>query len=114
MPGDAAFWSLVADARAEAGGETATETELLEERLAALPPSEILEFARVRRQLDARAYTWKLWGAAMVIEDGCSDDCFRDFRAYLISLGPDSYEAALRDPDSLADVAEDAEVVMAC
>jgi hypothetical protein len=44
-----------------------------------------------------------------VIEDGCSDDCFRDFRAYLISLGRAPYEAALKDPDSLAPVVEDAE-----
>ena len=44
-----------------------------------------------------------------MIEDGCSDDCFRDFRAYLISLGGEPYEAALRDPDSLAPVVQDAE-----
>ena len=48
-------------------------------------------------------------GAAYVIEDGCSDDCFRDFRAYLISLGPRAYAAALRNPDSLAPIVQDAE-----
>ena len=50
-----------------------------------------------------------MWGAASVIEDGCSDDCFRDFRAYVISLGRGPYERALRNPDSLASVAQDAE-----
>jgi hypothetical protein len=44
-----------------------------------------------------------------VIEDGCSDDCFRDFRAYLIGLGRGPYERALRDPDSLATIVQDAE-----
>ena len=44
------------------------------------------------------------------IEDGCSDDCFRDFRAYLISLGRSAYEAALRNPDSLATVVQDEEI----
>ena len=34
---------------------------------------------------------------------------FRDFRSYLISLGRGAYESALRDPDSLADIAQDAE-----
>jgi Protein of unknown function (DUF4240) len=63
----------------------------------------------MHRRLDRRAYTWELWGAAYVIEDGCSDDCFRDFRAYLISLGRDPYEAALKSPDSLAPLVEDAE-----
>jgi hypothetical protein len=42
-----------------------------------------------------------------VIEDGCSEDCFRDFRSYLISLGREAYEAALRDPDSLAPVVQE-------
>jgi hypothetical protein len=103
------FWNLVAETRAAADGATGTQTELLEERLADLPPEEILTFARIRRQLDERAYTWDLWGAATVIEDGCSDDCFRDFRAYVISLGRRPYEDAMRDPDSLASIAEDAE-----
>ncbi len=73
------------------------------------PRSAIVEFARIRHRLDRRAYTWRLWGAARVIEDGCSDDCFRDFRGYLISLGRGPYERALRNPDSLASVAADAE-----
>jgi hypothetical protein len=74
-----------------------------------MPASQIADFGAIRRRLDKRAYTWELWGAAYVIDDGCSDDCFRDFRAYLISLGHDPYEAALKDPDSLAPVVEDAE-----
>lgn len=34
----------------------------------------------------------------------CSDDSFIDFRAWLVSQGRDVYMAALKDPDSLADV----------
>lgn len=34
-----------------------------------------------------------------MINGGCSDDCFDYFREFLISMGRDSYEAALRDPD---------------
>ena len=74
-----------------------------------MPAEQIVEFHRIRQRLDERAYSWDVWGAAYVIEDGCSDDCFRDFRAYLISLGPGPYEAALRDPDSLAPIVQDAE-----
>ena len=74
-----------------------------------MSPRQIADYAAIRRQLDRRAYTWDLWAAAYVIEDGCSDDCFRDFRAYLISLGRTPYEAALKDPDALAPVVEDAE-----
>jgi hypothetical protein len=103
------FWRLIADTRAAAGNDTARQSELLEQRLSELPARQIVDFQRIRHRLDEQAYTWDLWGAAYVIEDGCSDDCFRDFRAYLISLGRGPYEAALRDPDSLAPIVQDAE-----
>ena len=106
---DAAFWQLIAETRAAAGNETDGQSDLLEQSLRRLPADQIAQFERIRQGLDRRAYTYELWGAAYVIEDGCSDDCFRDFRGYLISLGRDPYEAALRDPDSLASVVQDAE-----
>jgi hypothetical protein len=107
--GTAAYWELIADTRQAAGNDTGRQSELLEERLSRLPAQQIVDFARMRRGLDERLYSYEIWGAAYVIEDGCSDDCFRDFRAYVISLGRGPYEAALRDPDSLAPVAQDAE-----
>jgi uncharacterized protein DUF4240 len=106
---ETAFWRLMSETRSAADNDTAAQSELLKERLTQLSPQTITEFAQIRRRLDERAYTWDLWGAASVIEDGCSDDCFRNFRGYLISLGQGPYENALRDPDSLAPVAQDAE-----
>jgi hypothetical protein len=106
---EAALWQLIAHTRAESGNDTGRQSELLEERLSRLPARQIADFAEIRHRLDERAYSWKIWGAAYVIDDGCSDDCFRDFRAYLISLGRDAYEAAMRNPDSLAPVVQDAE-----
>jgi hypothetical protein len=107
---EARFWRLIAETRSAAGNDTGRQSGLLKDRLTELSPQTIIEFARIRHRLDQRAYTWSLWGAAYVIEDGCSDDCFRDFRSYIISLGRGPYENALRDPDSLASVAENAEV----
>ncbi|HEX6713722.1 MAG TPA: DUF4240 domain-containing protein [Thermoleophilaceae bacterium] len=107
--GEAAFWQLIAETRDAAGNDSGEQSSLIEERLSKLPPRTIVEFARFRERLDRRAYTWQMWGAASVIEDGCSDDCFRDFRGYVISLGRGPYEKALIDPDSLASVAQDAE-----
>ena len=104
-----AFWELIESTRQAAGNDTGRQSELLEERLSRLPAESIVDFQRIRHRLDEAAYTWDLWGAAYVVEDGCSDDCFRDFRAYLISLGRGPYEAALSDPDSLAPIVQDAE-----
>lgn len=106
---ESAFWALISETRNAAGNDTGRQSELLKDRLTQLAPQAIVAFAQIRHSLDERAYTWNLWGAAMVIEDGCSDDCFRDFRAYLISLGRGPYAAALRDPDSLAPIVQDAE-----
>jgi hypothetical protein len=105
----ARFWQLTGQARIDAGNDTGRQSELLKQRLAKLPPPSILKFDRIRHSFDVRAYSYDIWGAAYVIEDGCSDDCFRDFRGYLISLGRGPYEAALQNPDSLAAVAQDAE-----
>ena len=105
----AAFWGLIESARSDADNDTERQSELLEERLSKLPPQQIVRYQQIRRQMDEQAYTWDMWGAADVIDDGCSDDCFRDFRAYLISLGPRAFAAALRNPDSLAPIVQDAE-----
>jgi hypothetical protein len=93
----AAFWTLIERARADADHDTERQSELLEERLSKLPPAQIVRFQQIRRQMDERAYSRDIWGAAYVIDDGCSDDCFRDFRAYLISLGPRAFAGALRN-----------------
>jgi Protein of unknown function (DUF4240) len=106
---EAAFWGLMSETRSAAGNDTGKQSELLKARLTQLSPTAIIEFARVRHRLDQAAYTWDLWGAAQVIEDGCSDDCFRNFRGYLISLGEGPYVNALSNPDSLAPVVQDAE-----
>jgi hypothetical protein len=106
---EATFWQLIAETRAAAGNDTGEQSHLLQDRLSKLPAQAILGFERIRRRLDRRAYTWDIWGAAYVIQDGCSDDCFRDFRGYLISLGRGPYENALRNPDSLAPVVQDEE-----
>jgi Protein of unknown function (DUF4240) len=51
-----------------------------------------------------RAGRADLWGAAFILNGGCSDDGFNDFRGWLIAQGRTVYEAALENPDSLADI----------
>jgi hypothetical protein len=35
--------------------------------------------------------------------DGCSDDCFADFRSWVVAQGQDYFEAVREDPQALAD-----------
>jgi hypothetical protein len=89
------FWSVI---------ERARRSDELHAELAKLPDDQLLGFERLHAVYMHRAYTWSLWGAAYVINGGCSDDTFEYFRAALISLGREVYDQALTDPDSLAEV----------
>jgi hypothetical protein len=89
------FWAIIAQA---------DSPEDLHRRLAELSDTELADFEVHHEQAFADSYDWRLWGAAYVIGGGCGDDMFDYFRAYLIGRGRDVFEAALRDPDSLASV----------
>jgi hypothetical protein len=96
------FWRIIAAARSARGNDRDSRVEALRERLADLPPRELQSFQNHYDSLITRAYRWDLWGAAYIINGGCSDDGFRYFRDWLISEGEEAYQAALADPESLA------------
>lgn len=75
-------------------------TDLLVERLTA---DEMLAFVDVAGDVANDAYAWPVWGAAYLVEGGCSDDGFMDFRDGLVLAGRAVLERTLADPDSLAD-----------
>ena len=91
------FWSLIGQARTAPGGPSEHASEL-ERLLRKKSPSEIEEFARIQGDLMRASYRWDLWGAAYVINQGCSDDGFDYFRGWLLVQGKDVWDAALRDP----------------
>ena len=92
------FWALMEAAKAETTPKLSNQPEILQ----ALPTKEIIAFDRIFTTLFFNAYRWDLWAAAYIIEGGCSDDGFMDFRAGLIGLGREAYYDALNDPNSLA------------
>ncbi|APV48618.1 hypothetical protein BWI17_02310 [Betaproteobacteria bacterium GR16-43] len=100
----AEFWTIVESSKATSGGSFDGYADSLASRLEALPPEKIIAFQRTFDELRNKAYSWDLWGAAYVIGGGCSDDAFTDFRSWLISMGRETYEKALVDPESLATV----------
>ena len=69
-----------------------------------LSDQELVDFLHLFEAMMARLYSWRLWAGAYVVNGGCSDDGFTDFRYWLISRGRSVAEAALADPDSLADL----------
>lgn len=96
------FWSIIEAARSTAGPVLDERVDALQDVLSALDLAEVTAFQRHYERMIARAHRWDLWGAAYLINEGCADDGFRHFCDWLISEGQATFNAALRDPDSLA------------
>lgn len=97
------FWAHVAAARPRRYDADA-HAEALTARLAKLAEPDILDFVHHWDAASARAYRRDLWGAAYLVNGGCSDDGFQYFRWWLILQGREVFDAALADPDTLAEV----------
>ncbi|MFF2373830.1 DUF4240 domain-containing protein [Streptomyces xiamenensis] len=98
------FWEIVDAAREGAEDDPVVTADLIVERLSDLDPESVTDFARHFEARFNRSYRWDLWGAAWVILDGASDDCFENFRCWLIAQGRHVFEGALHDPDALAEL----------
>src|SRR5687768_2171504 len=103
---DSQFWEIIKRARSEADGDPEAIAEGVHDQLTELPAPEIESFDAILRSKIAAAHTWKLWGAAYLLNGGCSDDGFEYFRGWLVAQGQKVYEAAIADPDSLARFAD--------
>ena len=104
------FWNLIEKIHIASGGDMDKKCELLDAELRRLPLDEVRSFHAHFYECQDRAYSWELWAAAYIIGGGCSDDKFSDFRSTLISMGRQTFERALGDPQSLADIDYDADV----
>lgn len=98
------FWNLIEKTFAASEGNLSKQVELLTELLAQSSVDDIVDYKTILNSLMDRAYDAKLWDAAIVINCGCSDDGFSDFRAWLIAHGKEVYEKALVDPEILVDL----------
>jgi hypothetical protein len=104
------FWDVIDQARAS-GNSCAECARALERILSELSSTEIEAFARDQEDLMRTSHRWDLWGAAFVINGGCSDDGFDYFRGWLMLQGRDVWEAALVEPESLAGVSFEGDAV---
>jgi hypothetical protein len=100
--GQLAFPALVQDLL-DSGKDCCRQAARLAVRLHELPAAEIAAFYDGVQELELESYRWDLWGAAYLINGGCSDSGFREFCGWLLGQGRAVFEAVLSDPDSLAD-----------
>jgi hypothetical protein len=96
------FWALIEAAKAATGGDCKQQAAQLVAALRQRPVSDVLDYHHIHNWLMAQSYRLELWGAAYLINGGCSDDGFDYFRGWLLGQGQVTWQAALADPDSLA------------
>ncbi|GAA1569767.1 DUF4240 domain-containing protein [Kribbella hippodromi] len=104
------FWGLVEGARASVDDTVADPDGVADgliKVLAAARTEEIVAFGVELARLQVESYRWDLWAAAYLVNSGATEDGFDSFRGWLVAQGREVWEAALADPDSLADVVDE-------
>ncbi len=121
------FWEIIAASRKGFDSEDIEESmdrqvKRLHKLLTALPVDDVRAFAEhFGKRMDEAYIEPKrivdmvpmdgLWAVAFQMGGGCGHDSFDDFRSWLISMGREAYEAALRDPETVYKLVEPAEDV---
>jgi hypothetical protein len=100
---DGGFWDIIERTRLASGGSIQAQSAELEQCLSELPASEVAAFDAEFIRHNQELYSWDLWVAAFVLLTLCGDDCFTDFRSWVIAQGRDYFEAVREDPAALAD-----------
>ncbi|RDE23031.1 DUF4240 domain-containing protein [Motiliproteus coralliicola] len=98
------FWEVIESVKEKSGEDWESRPELLKEALLKMTPDEVIAFNNTYFSKLTESYRWDLWGAAYVLNGGCSDDMFDYWRAFLISEGKAIFEKALSTPDSLSEL----------
>jgi len=75
----------------------------LDDELIKLPVRDIMEFAFLDFRLSRRLHTGNLQGVCWMINEVGHDDTFEDFKSWLVYMGREIYETAVRSPDDLVD-----------
>ena len=101
------FWMLIEQTKDVYGQEQGASAYWLTEQLLAMGPEQTLNFHNIMHGYMELADKYGLWNAANLIQNEILyRDGFEDFRTWLIAQGKDVYFAALKDPDSLADISD--------
>jgi hypothetical protein len=93
------FWRLIEESRSGCINPNSPNEhgKKLQEMLTLLEPAAILDFFVMFQDCLLRAYKWNLWAIPFIAYEGCSDDSFEEFRAWLISRGENFFEDALTE-----------------
>jgi hypothetical protein len=97
-----AFWALIEESRGQ-GRFCEEQVADLRAKLQDLELAEVVSFQQHLWTLLAEAYRGDLWAVAYIVNGGCSDDGFIDFRGWLIAQGREFFEEVLRAPERVGE-----------
>lgn len=100
------FWNIIGKSLNTKSCEEANE--IIQKELKKLSIDELVSYNTIFYELYNKLYTWDVWSAAYIIMGGCSDDSFMDFRGSIISLGKETYESTILNPEFLINLDETA------
>ena len=100
------FWKIIETTKSKSLGDYEQQQSELEKELLKLTANEVLEFDNKFRTLRGEIYNWNFWAAAYIINGGCSDDCFSDFRGWLIGQGKSIFNNAIQNIETLSELKE--------
>ncbi|HEY4642770.1 MAG TPA: DUF4240 domain-containing protein [Thermoanaerobaculia bacterium] len=109
------FWAVIEESRRalkpdEPEGNNELQIERLEKILSRFSPEEVIGFRDAFDERLAEAFRWDFWGVAYILGEGCSDDYFEYFRRWLVSMGRDVFDEAMRNPESIESAASRGDV----
>jgi len=96
------FWELI-DSSRQSCESISEQINYLTFLLKKFKANEIRRFQKILYQRLRESFQWDLWALAYIAQNGCSDDAFEDFRAWLILQGQEVYELALNDIHKVID-----------
>jgi len=97
------FWNLIAEVNDACGQDQDKYMDMLKARLKEQGPDHAQGFHDIVHAYEDLANKYGLWSASGLMGHA-TDDGFIDFRSWLISQGKEAYFAALKEPDTLADL----------
>jgi hypothetical protein len=98
------FWAVIARATADRPASPADVAKRAAADLATRDPEEIVAWGRHLDKVMVASGTEDLWAAAYLINGGCSDEGFDNFRGWLIAHGREAVARSVKSPDSLAEM----------
>ena len=95
------FWQMISDCRKKEGKDDRVFLSNIKQALEKSGEWEIFQFQAYLNTYIEAANLPALWEAAVLINNGCTEEEFEYFREWLVSQGDQIYHEALRNPDNL-------------